>query len=329
MSELITDNKQDDINEILNDDINVENDEKEESERKDGEIITAPITEYQICSGEALSCNEIYRIAAKESTKMIVLVGPAGSGKTTIETSIYQLFQNNPVGKLYFAGSSTLQGYEQRSFYTRIKSQRDLPATQRTSLESDHPFLHLRLWEYERDLIHNLMFADLSGESFTEHIGQIDAVKEDFSFIDRADYIVGVLDGTRLTNKRKVRSTVEGVIELVRTFYDAELISEECDLQIVFSKYDSLATVSDAEQLVSKVKKQVEKRLEGMFRNVEFFEVAAMPDNIEKFPIGHGLERLIESWLKNRNNKLVRKNPEFAELSEFDRLYNKFLGVKE
>lgn len=329
MNELTVDKNQENIDEILNDEIDIEKSEKEENVIEDDAEIILPITDYQICSGEALSCKEVYQIAAKENTKMVVLVGPAGSGKTTIETSIYQMFQNSPVGKLFFAGSNTLQGYEQRAFYTRIKSKRNYPVTQRTSLESEYPFLHLRLWQSERDLINNFMFADLSGESFEAHIGQIAAVKEDFGYMDRADYIVGVLDGKRLMDRRKVQSTVAGVIELVRTFYDAKLISEECILQIIFSKYDLLETIPNVEEIISKIKNQVEKRLKGMFCNIEFFKVAAMPDNTEKFPISYGLNDLMHSWIKNRNNRFIRKKTKFVELSEFDRLYNKFLGVEE
>ncbi len=77
---------------------------------------------FQVSSGAALSMDDIYKIAAKENTKMIVLIGPVASGKTTIETSLYQMFQNSPVNEFYFAGSNSIHGFEERAFYTRIKS---------------------------------------------------------------------------------------------------------------------------------------------------------------------------------------------------------------
>ncbi|MFR8599056.1 MAG: TRAFAC clade GTPase domain-containing protein [Clostridioides difficile] len=61
---------------------------------------------------------------------MLIFIGPAGSGKTTIETSLYQLFQKSSVGGYYFAGSNTIQAYESRSFYTRIRSKEIVPSTQ-------------------------------------------------------------------------------------------------------------------------------------------------------------------------------------------------------
>ncbi len=44
--------------------------------------------------------------------------------------------------------------------------------------------------------------------------------------MDRADYFVGVIDGELLAERRKMRSTVSGIIEMIRTFYDAELINK-------------------------------------------------------------------------------------------------------
>ena len=94
------DERIDKIDQILNDEIDIDvNQEGEEAE------FSSLQDKYQINSGEALNSNDIYRIAAKESTRMIVLVGPVASGKTTMETSLYQLFQNSPVNDFCFAGS--------------------------------------------------------------------------------------------------------------------------------------------------------------------------------------------------------------------------------
>ena len=96
----------------------------------------------------------------------------------------------------------------------------------------------MRLWKKETDEFTSLLFADLSGEAFESHIGRVNDVKKDFPFMDRADFFVGVLDGQLLIDKRARNHTISGMIELVRTFYDAEVIGKECTLQIIFSKCD-------------------------------------------------------------------------------------------
>lgn len=321
----IEDNEQDRLNEILNDDIDLE--EGNGNTDLEEELVVYD-DRYQINAGDALNCKEVYQIAAKEQTKMVVFTGPVGSGKTTIEASIYQLFQRAPVDKLYFAGSKTIQGYEQRVFFTRLSSKGNKPETPRTSRNSDNVFLHLRIWQSDRERYNNLLFADLSGESFETHIGQVEQVKTKFAFIDRADYIIGVLDGVLLQDKRKIQSTVTGMCELIRTFYDAELINEECVLQVVFSKCDKLYELENARQIIDRVKRLVEGRLKELLSRIEYFEVAAMPEKVDKVEIGYGLKEMLYSWIGKR--QLLKKNKEkipFHELSEFDRLYNKFLGV--
>lgn len=316
------DERIDKIDQILNDEIDIDvNQEGEEAE------FSSLQDKYQINSGEALNSSDIYRIAAKESTRMIVLVGPVASGKTTMETSLYQLFQNSPVNDFCFAGSYSLQGFEQRAFYTRIKSKGNEPTTQRTSLEGNQAFLHIRLWNRNNNVISNLILADISGEAFTNHIGQVDEAKISFPFIERADYVVGIIDGEKLCNKKTRNSIVSEMIEMIRTFWDAELITDGCVLQIVFSKFDIFSKVENHNLILEKIKQQIVARLSELFMDIEYYNVAAMPSTIDEFSVGYGLEDLLQGWVRKHVRKSSRKMEEpFDELTEYDRLYYKFLG---
>ena len=316
------DERIDKIDQILNDEIDIDvNQEGEEAE------FSSLQDKYQINSGEALNSSDIYRIAAKESTRMIVLVGPVASGKTTMETSLYQLFQNSPVNDFCFAGSYSLQGFEQRAFYTRIKSKGNEPTTQRTSLEDNQAFLHIRLWNRNNNVISNLILADISGEAFTNHIGQVDEAKISFPFIERADYVVGIIDGEKSWNKKTRNSIVSEMIEMIRTFWDAELITDGCVLQIVFSKFDIFSKVENHNLILEKIKQQIVARLSELFMDIEYYNVAAMPSTIDEFSVGYGLEDLLQGWVRKHVRKSSRKMEEpFDELTEYDRLYYKFLG---
>lgn len=322
MSALEMNDKEQKLEELLNDDISLETDEDNVNED-----IDEANEEYQVYSGEALNSQEIYQIAAKENMKMLFIVGPTASGKTTMETTLYQLFQRGAVGSFYFAGSNTLQGFEQRAFYTRVMSKGSVPDTPRTSLESNQSFLHLRLWQYKRDIINNFVFADLSGENFESHIGQVEKSKETFSFLRRADYIIGVLDCEKLIDKKNFQSTVSQMIRLLRTFYDAELIDEACVLQLVFSKYDLVVKNTNSEQLINKAKQIINSSLNEMYPNIEFYNVAAMPKVVGEYNVGYGLKELLESWIENRTYLNSNKKEEpFDSFSEFDKLSIKFKG---
>lgn len=321
MNTLEKNEKQGILDEILNDEVDIE------SEAEDERIESSSQYEkYQINSGEALDNDGFYKIAAKERTKMIMLVGPVACGKTTMETSVYQMFQRNPVYDYYFAGSQSLQGFEQRSYYTRIQSRGNTPETQRTRLDDTNVLLHLRLWNKNFQKFENIVLADLSGESFTNSIGQVEEIKKKYDFAGRADFLIGIVDGEKLCEKRTRNSVVAEMIELIRTFYDAEVLDSECILQIVISKYDLLRELDNLEEIENKVKAQINGCLSNIFPAVEYFEVAAMPTNTQQTTIGYGLEKLLLSWLQKRDFGNSISNLEaFKDLSEFDRLHYKLL----
>lgn len=314
---------QDNFNDILNDKVDIGN----EPDKDERSSLALPDT-YQINSGEALSRDKFYTIAAKESTKMLLLLGPVASGKTTIETSLYQLFQEKPVENYYFAGSRSLQGFEQRAYYTRIKSKGSLPDTPRTKVDEEPTFLHLRLWNRDNDATTNLIFWDISGEAFSENIGKVDSVKKEFSFAERADFVIGIIDGEKLCNKKTKNSVVSEIIQLLRTFLDSGVLGEGCVLQIVFSKYDLLIKEENYAEIIERAKKQINGYLEELSANIEYYCVAAMPSSAKDIQVGYGLSELLQRWCKKREyiSWVPKKLTDFENLSEYDKLFFKYNG---
>ena len=314
---------QDNFNDILNDKVDIGN----EPDKDEQSSLALPDT-YQINSGEALSRDKFYTIAAKESTKMLLLLGPVASGKTTIETSLYQLFQEKPVENYYFAGSRSLQGFEQRAYYTRIRSKGSLPDTPRTKVDEEPTFLHLRLWNRDNDATTNLIFWDISGEAFSENIGKVDSVKKEFSFAERADFVIGIIDGEKLCNKKTKNSVVSEIIQLLRTFLDSGVLGEGCVLQIVFSKYDLLIKEENYAEIIERAKKQINGYLEELSANIEYYCVAAMPSSAKDIQVGYGLSELLQRWCKKREyiSWVPQKLTDFENLSEYDKLFFKYNG---
>ena len=259
---------------------------------------------------------------------MLLLLGPVASGKTTIETSLYQLFQEKPVENYYFAGSRSLQGFEQRAYYTRIKSKGSLPDTPRTKVDEEPTFLHLRLWNRDNDATTNLIFWDISGEAFSENIGKVDSVKKEFSFAERADFVIGIIDGEKLCNKKTKNSVVSEIIQLLRTFLDSGVLGEGCVLQIVFSKYDLLIKEENYAEIIERAKNQINGYLEELSANIEYYCVAAMPSSAKDIQVGYGLSELLQRWCKKREyiSWVPKKLTDFENLSEYDKLFFKYNG---
>ena len=78
--------------------------------------------DYKLSSGDALNEKELYLLTAKKDTRIIYVLGPAGSGKTTFETMLYASFLKKMNEDLAFAGSETLLGFEERLNYLRVIS---------------------------------------------------------------------------------------------------------------------------------------------------------------------------------------------------------------
>lgn len=283
---------------------------------------------YKLPSGRALTKNETYSITSAEDTKIILLIGPSASGKTTIETTLYQMFQRSGVGDYFFAGSNTLHGYEQRSYYTRMKSNQSTSSTPRTSRGVQETFLHLKTWNYKTNYFQNFLFGDLSGEDFQSHIADINAMQKDFSFIKSVDYLVAVLDGKLISDKKNRNGTFEELAQLLRTICDAGLITNHTKIQVALSKYDIvIENKTSTEAFIARIKSELQQRLKKYCKEIDFYYIAAMPDGNVKMEIGYGIEELLNSWGTKKTYKVsFDDNKKIDVKSEFNKHYKKLLG---
>ncbi|WP_113675884.1 TRAFAC clade GTPase domain-containing protein [Vallitalea guaymasensis] len=279
--------------------------------------------------GNTLTLKETFNITAAAKTKTIVLIGPPSCGKTTIETTLYQMFQISEFGDNYFAGSKTILGFEERAYYTRIKSKQSKPETPRTTRGTEE-FLHLKIWNNKTSNYYNFLFADLSGEDIINCIGNVEAMKNDFKLLKNVDYIVAVIDGESIRDKGKRHKVFEETAQLLQTIFDAELINEFTNVQLVFSKYDKIQEyISEDNMLLDKIKSKktgLIERLKNYYSEIELFDIAAMPTN-ENCEVGYGLLKLMESWTYVNEDSIKRSNKYKGEINnEFNKLYDKLLG---
>ena len=318
------------LEEVMSDDIELDSNTSLDSDVNTSEVILSDDEKHMIklSAGQALDIQETYDITASEETKLIVLVGPSSCGKTTIIATVYQLFLRGPLGDYYFAGSKTLQGYEQRSHLSRFSSNRREPTTIRTSGGVSNLFLHLRLWNSKQGTYINLLFADVSGEDYEEYITNVDAVQEHLEFIKSANYVIAVLDGALLTDKSRRNGLSDSMAQLLLTIIDADLISYKSKLQVLFSKYDVIDTEENVNVMsyIGYCKKKYQEKFRKNFSEIELHEIAAMPQNGDKYSFGSGLDKLFLSWCKQDNQLEKGKFEKFTVCNEFNKLYFKLLG---
>src|SRR5438094_3901098 len=83
-------------------------------------------------TGKELDESGALKLEVARPVRLVVVAGPVGCGKTTLLTSLYELFQWGPVAEFEFAGSKTLPAFEQRCHLSRSASGASEPKTQRT-----------------------------------------------------------------------------------------------------------------------------------------------------------------------------------------------------
>ncbi|WP_319403929.1 hypothetical protein [uncultured Anaeromusa sp.] len=275
--------------------------------------------------GDALTREQIYSISAAEPATFAVIAGPSGCGKTTLVTSMYQMFLKKPLEQYYFAGSLTLQAFEQRAFLTRIVSNQANPQTQRTPRGSLDSILHLRIWDHSRDKYNNLLLTDFSGEDYNDLSGNVTLAQAEFSVVKAAQVIVLLIDGAKISDNQYRHTEIQKAIHILRTFYDAELINSTAKIVVVISKYDIIHNLyqskPELKQFVESVPEKICRQIEGVRSRIDFCFVAAMPDVAGDLGTGFGLKKLLNLMISEICNPICKCHPTVVPSSEFN-LFN-------
>ena len=262
--------------------------------------------------GEELKYEDMYTISSVEPSTFVVLAGPIGCGKTTLVTSIYQQFFTKQSQDYYFAGSQTLQAFEKRAFFNRVQSNQAVPQMQRTARGSLDSILHLRIWHSPKNMFQNLLISDFSGEDYEDVSGDIDTAKEDFGMIRNAKFLVIILDGANIASKRFKHKELQKATQLLRTFFDADILHPLTEIVIILSKYDvvynQFSEQPDLKGFVEKIGTDISEKIPSLKSKILFQKVAAMPDNISEINIGYGISDLMNIFFNYNEIKIDRFN---------------------
>ena len=90
--------------------------------------------EVSLPLGRVLTLEEATDVLVSGPSRVLTVIGPSRSGKTTFSISIYDAFQHGPFGPWNFAGSLTLPGFELRCHLSRAQSGGAIADTPRSLL---------------------------------------------------------------------------------------------------------------------------------------------------------------------------------------------------
>lgn len=247
--------------------------------------------------GGALTSEQAREVTASSRTTVIVLAGGVRSGKTTLLTTIYEHFLQEPLAGYLFAGSRTLTGFERRCHPGRIESGLFVPRMKRTN-KLEPPWLHLRVREASLRLpALDLLFADLSGEWFDELVlGK--TTPGELPHVFRADHLSLVLDGRKLSRPGDRDEERQKIEQLARLLIETNSLASPQALSIVVTKWDEVARVGPSAQDYADSAVLRVASSAGFATAPPYWRTAARPRTTD-FSIGHGIAALFGFWVSN------------------------------
>lgn len=279
---------------------------------------------YKLPSGDALNEEELYLLSAKKDTRIIYVLGPVGSGKTTFETMLYECFLKKIDDDLMFAGSETLLGFEERLNYLRVVSGNSDAKMERTYVKERRCFLQLNLLNKQKDENYSIVFSDISGEVFERCSSNKTNLEEDLKNLDVAQNIVLFMDGSALLDKSKRHGAVSKIRNFLLTLKSSELYSENCHVDIVISKNDIIyeKTNKEKDAFIENIDKKFDDLKDKFI--IKFFRIEALNGSkIKDDKKSTSLVELLKYWLGD-DVKKIKKNINETEKRTLRNEFNRF-----
>src|SRR5438876_3284395 len=206
-------------------------------------------------SGTVLTEAQAQTLASDRSVRLIVIAGAVDCGKTTLLTSLYELFQTGPVNAVRFAGCDTFPAFEQRCHLSRTDSDNEAEETARTPYNGPHPeYLHLKIQngESEADEI-DFLFTDVAGEMFHYARNSTDECKR-LTFLRRASHFVLFLDCEKALLANKKWGMVQDAKSLLQSCLDSSMLESTCFVTVLWAKCDFFEADKNKEAVAAFVK---------------------------------------------------------------------------
>lgn len=251
-------------------------------------------------SGREFDYTSALRITKSSLTRVVVLVGGAKSGKTTLLVSLYEWFLQKPLAGYMFAGSDCLCAFDERCHLSRIESQREDEDTERTKSMSTETMLHLKVRDLHLERpSQDILLSDINGEIFDRSLNSAADIEE-VEILKRADHLALLIDGEKLAAIHSRNQAVMNADLMLRGIIEAKMAGINTYVQVVFTK-DDLLTAStaedDTEEFIQFNEQEFNRKYKDAFGRLEFFRIAARPDG--ETDTARGLSAIFKVWVED------------------------------
>lgn len=258
-------------------------------------------SDIHLSTGEALDLEQANEMLCANSARVIAVVGPADSGKTTLICSFYDLLQLKPFNGYSFAASGTIPAFERRCHRARAASLRSSPDMERTPTSTGLKYLHLGVFRSEDGRI-DLLFSDRAGEAYESAAKNLEMCNE-LTELYRADLVLILVDGKKIADNTSRHVSVMNVKTLLEALITSGMIGPAHRVAIVLTKFDLLddnkETGESSNSAFDKLVKWIKTNHSGKVKEVLALKTAARPEN-ESVAAGTGLDQLLDECVKAR-----------------------------
>jgi len=247
-------------------------------------------------TGKELDESGALKLEVARPVRLVVVAGPVGCGKTTLLTSLYELFQWGLVSGYSFAGSHTLPAFERRCYLSRTASERSEPDTERTPF-GEVRYLHLRISPEDLSREIDFLFTDVSGETF-ERARDSTLECQQLTFLRQADHFLLLLDSEKLIVKERRWEVAHDSMTLLRSCLDSGMLSANCLVNVLWTKFDYFQAASgpDHARFLEQLEGELKTEFGSRVGRLSFSRVAARPTEVDSLKFGHGLPELLSYW---------------------------------
>ena len=283
----------------------------ESEKRKDS------VESVRLPPADALTPSQASEILRAGDARVIAILGPLESGKTSLIAGMYDLFQRGPVAGIEFSGSRTLHAFERTCHDARSASRRGEPHTYRTR-RGEVRFFHLEVGAGAAGEGLSLVVGDRSGEEYQEASADV-SMALDFSEVVRADSLTVLVDGDRLLDTGARHNLRNEIILMLQALRDGDALRSGMRMAFVLTKLDAVLGSSKSEQGVSDFDDLLEhiRLLFGdTLSTIEPFKIAASPKSDASMR-GTGLSDLLRFWLE----RAVMPEPCIRTMPTFERAF--------
>lgn len=241
---------------------------------------------------EAAACH----LRAGDS-RVIAIIGPSESGKTSLIASLYDLFQGGTVAGVDFAGSDCLHAFEHTCHDARAASRRNIPHINRTP-RGEARYYQLSVAGGPAGAGLTLLLGDRAGEEYRGAADDI-AIAANFVEVHRADTLAVLVDGERLLDSGARHNLRSEIVMMLQALVDGAAVRRGQRLALVLTKIDLVRSSPVAARVdgdFTGLATRLSELFSHVFDTIELFQIAASPKT-DVIARGTGVPELFEFWL--------------------------------